>query len=287
MATTRIIIRGISSAVFKFSSNLGEAYQNFASRLLTGFLNYEEIQDRKTITFKLTSNNYERNYFAEVTDREKSDKTMVEFITDATRIPRFDVSEVTYIYEFSLSKDELIEKLLSRQFNNLAANLKRVDFQTYIMPEQKLSVADVKSWLSFYATLNDLDEYGKALQQQGAKQKGDTVCDIANFVRRSADDFQAGKISLPVFKLRLVGSLTEKSVHILGERRLNGVSWKVIVGNILLALTGIGLIAIGGQLIYSKVNTGQFLLFGSPAKTTSTEKAEKLSASIKSLGKSI
>jgi hypothetical protein len=53
------------------------------------------------------------------------------------------------------------------------------------------------------------------------------------------------------------------------------VSWKTIVENIVIALTGIGLLLIAGKLIYSKVTEKRALFFFQNSKTTSEQNIEE------------
>lgn len=56
------------------------------------------------------------------------------------------------------------------------------------------------------------------------------------------------------------------------EMREYRLAWKTILKNIAIAVTGIGLFAIAGKLIYSKTKENRFLFFFQKKQTTSEEK---------------
>jgi len=58
------------------------------------------------------------------------------------------------------------------------------------------------------------------------------------------------------------------------------LSWPTILKNIAIALTGIGLVCIAGQLIHSHVTQGRALFFFQKDKTTCEERRDGIEQSI-------
>jgi len=59
-----------------------------------------------------------------------------------------------------------------------------------------------------------------------------------------------------------------------------GIAWGTIVKNILIAMTGIGLLLIAGKLIHSQVTEKRSLFFFQKPQTTSEEKISDIEKSL-------
>ncbi|KTD57636.1 hypothetical protein Lsha_2477 [Legionella shakespearei DSM 23087] len=78
---------------------------------------------------------------------------------------------------------------------------------------------------------------------------------IHKSIKSAADEYANGLISLDEFKTRSKATLEDKTEHVQTLKTHRG--WKEIVLNLLIALTGIGLIAIAGNSFHH----GRFTLF--------------------------
>lgn len=120
-----------------------------------------------------------------------------------------------------------------------------------------------------------MKQYGLLLKEKEIP-KGEIAIKLAEKLHQKAVDYftqeQESKTDLDEFKDDFETFLNSKN-HIMGEYR---ASWTTIVGNIALALTGIGVLFIAAQLIYSKVVHDRVLFFGQQPRTTGEEKIEEV-----------
>jgi hypothetical protein len=140
------------------------------------------------------------------------------------------------------------------------------------------------------ATIQDMHDYGIHLQDNGKLKEGQLSIDLAaelNQMALTARDhsFYADHASLNDF------SEFEKNFSTLlnsknKAMRAHRLPWSVVVKNIAIALTGIGLLLIAGKLLYSLAKEGQPLLFFQKVKTTSEEKIQAVKESLDAVAQS-
>ncbi|HBD7397587.1 ankyrin repeat domain-containing protein [Legionella longbeachae] len=122
----------------------------------------------------------------------------------------------------------------------------------------------------FLHEIQAMYDYGVLLRDQGAS-KGQVAIDLANKLTIMANEFfdqEPEQRNFTEFKSRFSALLHSKDQEMSAYR----ISWGTIIGNIAIALTGIGLLFIAGQLIHSKVTENRALFFFQKSKTTSEEK---------------
>lgn len=140
----------------------------------------------------------------------------------------------------------------------------------------KPTVKNNKNWdtvKDLLAAIKQMKQYGQQLEMNGVK-KGKIAVDLAKALKVKAKSLYTMPISDDIvrFKNEFKVLLHSKDKE-MSEYRL---AWKTILKNIAIALTGVGLIAIVGKLIHSKVTEDRARLFFSRPKTTCEEKVENI-----------
>jgi len=144
------------------------------------------------------------------------------------------------------------------------------------MPAHKLILASQSSDLFFSIRL--MRAYGTTLNNQRAP-KGQVAIDLAMKLQSKADVFFShadSQSDFLIFKAEFLTLLNSEN-STMSEYRL---SWPTMIKNITIALTGIGLVCIAGQLFYSHVTQGRPLFFFQKDKTTCEEKLEDIQESM-------
>lgn len=111
----------------------------------------------------------------------------------------------------------------------------------------------------FLHEIQAMYDYGVLLRDQGAS-KGQVAIDLANELTIMANEFfgqELEQLNFTEFKSRFSALLHSKDQEMSAYR----ISWGTIIGNIAIALTGIRLLFITGQLIHSKVTENRALFF--------------------------
>lgn len=128
--------------------------------------------------------------------------------------------------------------------------------------------------------ITDLEHYGDTIIEQGNTAKGNIVKEIAISTRSMLNDFfedttKHNQTCFAVLKQTLIANLNSHNNE-LGKYRIN---YLTIAYNIAIALTGIGAIALGIQLLYSKINTGRTLgFFASPLTSSEAKRNDVITA---------
>lgn len=126
--------------------------------------------------------------------------------------------------------------------------------------------------LNILQSIQDMHDYGSRLKQQN-EPKGQMIIEHADQLKKTIVDFfeqdlAVQRSTFDAFQHSFMKALHSKDKEMSQYR----VSWTTISANIAIALTGIGVVPILGQLLYSKVTTGRFLFFGQKQTTTSEDK---------------
>jgi hypothetical protein len=151
---------------------------------------------------------------------------------------------------------------------DLAKSLKRVSTTSLLKsetPQDKL-----------FASIEGIKEYGYYLSSQGAP-KGQVAIDLADALYKKASSYfiqDAATANFPKFKQEFSALLKSKN-HEMSEYR---TSWSTIIANVLIALTGVGLLLMAGKLIHSGITQGRPLFFFQKPRTTTEEKLGEVDA---------
>lgn len=144
------------------------------------------------------------------------------------------------------------------------------------MKQTKLLAHLFNSKNELSASIQAMRGYGISLQNQGAS-KGQIVIALADFLSAKADQFfdqkpEEQRCNFNKFQLEFSELLNSKNEEMSTYR----VAWDTIVKNTAIALTGVGLLLIAAQLIYSKVNEGRPRFFFQKRTTTSEKNVENV-----------
>ncbi len=129
--------------------------------------------------------------------------------------------------------------------------------------------------------INKMKCYGQKLKDQG-DSKGDAIINLAEQLRNQARLFlnqPNPEANFAVFHKQFNQLLENKSKALQHYR----FAWETIVKNIAIALTGIGMIAILGNLAHSKVTQGKALFFFQKRKTNSEQLLDVVVSSFSAL----
>jgi ankyrin repeat protein len=134
---------------------------------------------------------------------------------------------------------------------------------------------------TLYVRIEEMHQYGKRLEDKGIA-KGKIMSNLADALKIKADAFfhTSDKAThLAQFKEEFNQLLSEKNRELCEYR----AEWSTILKNTLIALTGIGLVAIGAKLTYSALYQERPLFFFQKPKTTSEEKATATASAVTDL----
>lgn len=143
----------------------------------------------------------------------------------------------------------------------------------YLLSDNNTSLASKKELAiraEFFQKITAMSDYGVLLSKQDI-EKGSLVIELADNLATMASQFFAQKPqqrNFAEFELTFSALLHSKDQ----DMRAYRMSWGTITANIAIALTGIGLLLIAGQLIYSQLTQGRPLFFFQKNKTTREEK---------------
>jgi ankyrin repeat protein len=127
-----------------------------------------------------------------------------------------------------------------------------------------------------FASIDEIKEYGYYLSCQGAP-KGQVAIDLADALYQKASSYfaqDAATANFPKFKEEFSALLKSKN-HEMSEYR---TSWSTIIANVLIAMTGVGLLLMAGKLVHSGITKGRPLFFFQKPRTTSEEKLAEVGA---------
>ena len=147
---------------------------------------------------------------------------------------------------------------------------------------------------NLYATIGELKKYGQSLtEKDNSNPKGDLIITLADDLEKLTNRFciaaikQDETFSLQEFKQKFLGELSSKKAPL----QKHSAQWKPIIANILLALTGVGVVAIAAKAVAATFVAGRsyyrsrekpmaknFFFWG---KTTSTKKLEETNEGLK------
>ncbi len=153
----------------------------------------------------------------------------------------------------------------SQKASEIATHMGYPDLVPYLV---KPIIIDPKK--EFFHKIQAMHDYGVLLKNKGVP-KGQIAIDLANKLTVMANEFFEKKPeerNFSEFKPQFLALLHSKDKEMSAHRN----SWKTIIANIAIALTGVGLLLIAGQLIHSKVTENRALFFFQKSKTTSEEK---------------
>lgn len=122
----------------------------------------------------------------------------------------------------------------------------------------------------FFQKIQAMHSYGLLLKDQGVS-KGLVAIALAQDLTTMAKPFfeqEATQRNFAAFESGFSRLLHSKDQEMSAYR----IAWGIIVANIAIALTGVGLLFIAGKLIHSKVTEGRALFFFQKSKTTGEEK---------------
>lgn len=131
-----------------------------------------------------------------------------------------------------------------------------------------------KSINQLRAAIHELHAYGEQLSQVKKDKKGLSVCKLANTALTKVNEFfpETNKFGTAITEENIKKFISELT-NIINDKN-SGIDHyrfqlNTVFKNILIALTVVGLIAIGVKLIHSKVHDKRFLFFFQSKKTTS------------------
>ena len=132
------------------------------------------------------------------------------------------------------------------------------------------------------ASIGKMKDYGESLKGKKVA-KGQMVSDHAQALQSKAEGFfqqKDAQANWPEFQKEFTMLLNSKNNEMSAYR----AEWSTIIKNVLIALTGIGLLFIAGQLIYSKATEGRALFFFQKNQTSSERTVADVSDSVDLLG---
>jgi len=115
-----------------------------------------------------------------------------------------------------------------------------------------------------------MKNYGESLEAKSVK-KGEIIKEMADCLLDLTDRYKKEKFTsnkpehIKAFKSEFRDILRSKNAEIKQTR----TNWNTIIKNILIALSGVGTVAIAAKLIHSKITHGRALFFDQKEKTTS------------------
>jgi ankyrin repeat protein len=165
---------------------------------------------------------------------------------------------------------ELAKPILSR--TNKGAEKRSDLFSANKSKRRKIEATESKKSVAtnLFKAIQEMQHYGNILKSKGSS-KGQVAITLAVQLKAKADEFFNAKDiiwSVPAFKNEFSILLNSKNKE-MSEYR---TSWSTILKNVVIALTGVGALAIVGKLIYSKTMQGRPLFFCQKMRTTSEEK---------------
>ncbi len=123
--------------------------------------------------------------------------------------------------------------------------------------------------------IHQLYEYGNYLLDHEDSSKGQIAMDLADELKQKTINYQNKKdtaTDYPTFTKEFTTLLNSKNKEMSEYRAAGGVG--TIILNILIALTGVGLFAIAGKLLYSKYHNNRALFFCQKDTTTCEDKIQ-------------
>jgi len=189
------------------------------------------------------------------------------------------------INEFVLEISKIKEKKnnVAHQQNVALLRQKAKDIWAVNKENLKENYIDLKGHLRKFR-MGELDEaiekmkdYGALLKKSDAFQKGQVALDLATRLKEKASDFFAKdeegmKKDYQEFNKDFTKTLNSKNKEMAQYR----LAWGAILDNIVIALTGVGILFISVKLIYSKMTEGRALFFSQQKKTEGEAKVENI-----------
>lgn len=112
-----------------------------------------------------------------------------------------------------------------------------------------------------FSAIEILNDHGAKLIDEGDREVGESTCKLASDLKQQSVDYflrnNFTNDSFNIFKTQFQQVIDNKEAEI-GKHR---APWKPIVANILLALTGIGLLIQIGKMVVSAINKDKSLFF--------------------------
>lgn len=147
--------------------------------------------------------------------------------------------------------------------------------------EQKVNL--LKEIQKLTSSIQHMQDYGCMLKKQGEK-KGLVVINLANELLQKVNSFfnsDKHQINSECIQFKKEFSLLLHSKNKeMGQYRL---AWRTIAKNIAIALTLVGNILIGANLIYTRLTTGRALFFFQKPRTTSEDNVERINQTLNNL----
>lgn len=216
----------------------------------------------------------------------KIDQQRQQLLTGAGRFGNFKYRKIINAYEEILKQAGLNDEQKRHEYvtyykkyeGQLNDALYKAAAIRHFIPKEKIKhSARVRIFLD---KIQILRFYGEILEGRQVK-KGTKIIELADELSTYADTYfnQTDKeitAGFQQFKQRFTAMLSSKDSD-MGKYRF---ALGTIIANLLIALTGIGLIVLAGKLIYSKVKDGYPLFFGQEKLTTSELKIKSIEASL-------
>lgn len=120
----------------------------------------------------------------------------------------------------------------------------------------RFNTTDDEAITELYSKIKVMEDYGKKLEKADP-QKGEIAINLARKLGWLVNSYEKKQIEEPKFKEEF-NKLLHSQDHIMSKHR---ATWKPILVNIDIALTGVGLLAIGIKLAHDKLSTGQATFF--------------------------
>ncbi len=169
-----------------------------------------------------------------------------------------------------LSLQEIADKLLALSKNDTSDHLCALKMAEEDESQARQQLALSKAYNRLQKTIANMNTYGEKLKREGEPHKGETLVELSKKLEQTAEDnlSQLNSDNFPAFKQQFSTLLHSEDATLSQYRP----AMNTIFANILLALTGIGLLLIAGKLIHSQFTEGRALFFYQKEKTTSENK---------------
>ena len=175
-----------------------------------------------------------------------------------------------------VSPDQIVGVISNNnQFNDPEEILALIETEMFrlskLAPQKPSKPTPEMTYIYLESAIGNMKSYGIRLRDKNHSTKGKVVIELAESLTGKLNAYKNDKSpnkSFTSFETDFKKELKSKDKE-MGRYRKN---WPTIVTNILIALTGVGLFAIAGKLIHSKVTQKRPLFFKQKSSTTS-EKA--------------
>jgi hypothetical protein len=186
--------------------------------------------------------------------REVTNKNIYNLDNMLGKSPRHHQGEYHILYSQETSGPQFVIK------QEEVHEIKCKEIKDPIVDEEKnlLEEAD-ETVRALYEKIEVMNKYGESFKKTDSK-KGKIAVDLSADLKKLADNFFGKPQTQAAFK-RFQYNFSVKLHSQDDQMNEHRKSWKPILANISIALTGIGALILGCKLIYSKLTTGKFSFF--------------------------